>query len=86
MHRCSQYNILNLSVAKSFQNFDNTLRDWAKDEVPKSLDGAVNRYEKQKVKVFSLKKILFVACKYVTRPNYIVNSETKQKPETHDAR
>lgn len=56
MHRCSQYNILNLSVAKSFQNFDNILRDWAKDEVPKSLEEAVNRYEKQKVEVFSLKK------------------------------
>ena len=31
-------------------------------------------------------KMLILACKYVTRPNYIVNSETKQKPETHDAR
>lgn len=53
MHRCSQYNILNLSVAESFQNFDNI---WAKDEVPKSLEEAVNRHEKQKVKVFSIKK------------------------------
>lgn len=39
-----------------------------------------------RVSHFSCKKMLILACKYVTRPNYIINSETKQNPETHDAR
>jgi len=34
-------------MAESFENLDNILPDWAKENVEKSLFGAVNRYEKQ---------------------------------------
>ena len=33
-------------MAESFENYDNVLRDWAKDKVPKSLAEALNRFEK----------------------------------------
>ena len=34
-------------MAESFENFDNILRDWAKDKGKKSLAEALNRFEKQ---------------------------------------
>ena len=34
-------------MAKSFENLDNVLRDWAKDKGQKSLAEALNRFEKQ---------------------------------------
>ena len=33
-------------MAESFENWDNILRDWAKDKVQKSLAEALNRFEK----------------------------------------
>jgi len=33
-------------MAESFENLDDILRDWAKDNVEKSLFEALNRYEK----------------------------------------
>ena len=33
-------------MADSFENYDNILRDWAKDKVQKSLAEALNRFEK----------------------------------------
>jgi len=33
-------------MAESFENYDNVLRDWAKDKVQKSLAEALNRLEK----------------------------------------
>ena len=45
-------------MAESFENFDNILRDWAKDKGKKSLAEALNRFEKQeqkKIKPFLLK-------------------------------
>ena len=37
-----------VKMAKSFDNLDNILRDWANDKVQKSLVEGLNRYEKQK--------------------------------------
>jgi len=34
-------------MVESSENLDNILHDWAKDKVQKSLDEALNRYEKQ---------------------------------------
>ena len=34
-------------MAENFENLGNILLDWAKDKVQKSLDEALNRYEKQ---------------------------------------
>ena len=34
-------------MAASFENWDNILRDWAKDKGQKSLAEALNRFEKQ---------------------------------------
>ena len=34
-------------MAEKFENLDNTLRDWAKDNIQKSLVEVLNRYEKQ---------------------------------------
>ena len=34
-------------LAESFENLDNILRDWAKDEGQKSLAEVLNRFEKQ---------------------------------------
>ena len=34
-------------MAESFENLDNILRDWAKDERQKSLAEELNRFEKQ---------------------------------------
>jgi DNA replication protein DnaD len=34
-------------MAESFENLDNILREWAQENVEKSLVEAVNRYEKQ---------------------------------------
>ena len=34
-------------MAESFENLDNSLRDWAKDKGQKSLAEALNRFEKQ---------------------------------------
>ena len=34
-------------MAESFENFDNILRDWPKDNVQKSLAETLNRLEKQ---------------------------------------
>jgi len=34
-------------MAKIFEDLDNILRDWAKDEEQKSLVEALNRHEKQ---------------------------------------
>ena len=33
-------------MAESFENQDNILRDWVKDEVQKSLAEALNKFEK----------------------------------------
>ena len=33
-------------MAESFENYDNILRDWAKDKVQKSLAETFNRFEK----------------------------------------
>ena len=35
-------------MAERFENLDNILRDWAKENIQKSLVGALNMYEKQK--------------------------------------
>ena len=35
-------------MAESFENFNNILRDWAKDKVQKILAEALNRYGKRK--------------------------------------
>ena len=35
-------------MVERFENLGNILRNCAKDKVPKSLAGALNRYEKQK--------------------------------------
>ena len=34
-------------MAERFENLDNILSEWAKEKIPKSLDDALNRYEKQ---------------------------------------
>ena len=36
-----------ITMAESFENLDNILRDWAKDKGQKSLAEALNRFEKQ---------------------------------------
>ena len=44
-------------MAESFENYDNILRDWAKDKAQKSLAEALNRFEKpekRKIKPFLL--------------------------------
>ena len=44
-------------MAEIFENLDNILCDWVKDEVQKSLAEAVNRYEKKKEKAVSFLEI-----------------------------
>ena len=39
-------------MAEILENLDNILRDWAKEKILKSLDDALNRYEKQKKETF----------------------------------
>ena len=34
-------------MAERFENLDNILSEWTKEKIPKSLDDALNRYEKQ---------------------------------------
>ena len=38
---------LSFKMTESFENLDDTLRDWAKYKAQKSLVEALNRYEKQ---------------------------------------
>jgi len=43
----SKFFPLCFKMAENFKSLDNNLRDWAKDEVQKSLVGALNKHEKQ---------------------------------------